>query len=60
MGRLKRTIDLTDEEKSKLKERRRESSKKYYWKNKERIDKACRERYQNKIKSQQNELRKDL
>jgi alpha-D-ribose 1-methylphosphonate 5-triphosphate diphosphatase PhnM len=59
MGRLKRTAELTDEEKAKLIERRRESSKKYYWKNKERIDKVCRERYQNKIKSQ-NELRKDL
>jgi alpha-D-ribose 1-methylphosphonate 5-triphosphate diphosphatase PhnM len=59
MGRLKRITELSEEEKQKLIERRRVSSKKYYWKNKERIDKVCRERYQNKIKSQ-NELREDL
>jgi alpha-D-ribose 1-methylphosphonate 5-triphosphate diphosphatase PhnM len=59
MGRLKRITELSEEEKQKIIERRRASSKKYYWKNKERIDKVCRERYQNKIKSQ-NELREDL
>lgn len=54
MGRLKQDIpaDL-------LAERARIGSKKYYWKNKERIDKVQREKYQIK-KQLQNELRKDL
>ena len=59
MGRLKRTVELSEEEKQKLIERRRASAKRYYWKNKDHIDKVCRERYQSKIKSN-NELRKDL
>lgn len=46
MGKLKKY--QTEEER---KEAYRLSSKIYYWKNKERIDKVCRERYQNKIKS---------
>jgi len=60
MGRLKRTTGLSVEEQQLLIERRRASAKRYYWKNKEHIDKVCRERYQNKTKSQKNELREDL
>jgi hypothetical protein len=52
MGRLKRQLELTPEETLKLIERRRESSKKYYWKNKERIDQRQKEKYY--------ELRKDI
>jgi len=48
MGRLKK--DITPEEKA---ERQRLYSKKYYWKNKERIDERVRENYR-RIKKQKN------
>jgi len=54
MGRLRK---YNTEEESK--EAQRQFARNYYWKNKERLDKEAKERYQNKIKSN-NELREDL
>lgn len=54
MGRLRKYN--TEEE---GKEAHRQFVKNHYWKNKERLDKEAKERYQSKIKLQ-NELRKDL
>jgi hypothetical protein len=54
MGRLRKYN--TEEE---GKEAQRQFARNYYWKNKERLDKEAKERYQNKIKSN-NELREDL
>lgn len=59
MGRLKRITELSEEEKSKQAERFNEASKRYYWRNKERIDRENREKYQAK-KRLQDELRKNL
>ena len=54
MGRLRK---YNTEEESK--EAQRQFARNYYWKNKEKIDIAGREKYQIK-KQLQNELRKDL
>lgn len=54
MGRLRKYN--TEEE---GKEAHRQFVKTHYWKNKERLDKEAKERYQIK-KQLQNELRKDL
>lgn len=59
MGRLKRLTELSEEEKAKQAKRFNEASKRYYWRNKERIDRENREKYQAK-KQLQNELRKNL
>ena len=55
MGRLKKYKTEDDERAA-----QKRYSKNYYWKNKERLDTEARNRYQNKIKSQKNELREDL
>jgi hypothetical protein len=47
MGRLKKF--KTEEE---LKKARREYSKKYYWKNKDKIDERVRENYRRKVRQE--------
>ena len=50
MGRLKKF--KTEEE---LKQARREYSKKYYWKNKEKVDEKNKERYYRNIQNNKSE-----